>query len=772
MFLDSATQFWSYWGLRISVLVSLAVYALLGLLSVTRRRSASGSLRILQWALGAILWTFYQFAEIAATNALGNLSLSGADASGEEEQEQQLTAFWAPFLLIHLGGPDNLSAYALEDNMFSLRKTVEMALQLVGVMYAIWNYIYRGRRSRVLLAASAIVFVDGAARYVERACALWRANLDNMQEQEQDDYSSKKPAEPAGSSSSARVCSSSRSRSSSSWAAAVEVESTISMYKEGRALDDGEALLLAQDLFHVWRRFLVDSSVDQQSPWQRASEKLLSLRWSSMCKVVEMELSLMYEVLYTKATVAHTWPGYLIRFTSPVCSAAAASLFWLHRDRGHGRRPIGASFVGITYLLLGAAFALDVVWLLRALGSTWTYAFLKKTNNLAPRRRPWAWFHHQALFAGWWLRLHRAVVYLDPLRLFGIDPVDYRLWSGTIGRYNLLHECTAPRRPWRRWLATKLGLQDNKYLSELPPGVKRLLFERVQRILPTAGDNPGPRRPPRPDGGDTYTMVDITTCWGQEALRRGAYLFRGRGPDGQRQPILGREFEKDVLVWHIATCIFLSRAMVRKEVANSPVHAPAIEAMSEHLMFLVAERRQMLPGLVLHSQLEETRRALEEIWNDGREGTTTSAAGGGHQDDEDKLAWLVRQKRKHDRSWLETQGSRRLVLDAAEVADALTKGSLRQRQVAPMLHLIFNVWVDKLLYAAVRCSRESHAKQLSSGGELTTLLWIVIQHAGPFRIGQQKPGYQQDSKKPEPKKEEDSKKPDEEELYGLVDLHQ
>lgn len=70
-----------------------------------------------------------------------------------------------------------------------------------------------------------------------------------------------------------------------------------------------------------------------------------------------------------------------------------------------------------------------------------------------------------------------------------------------------------------------------------------------------------------------------------------------------------------------------------------------------------------------------------------------------------------------------------------------------------MLELIFNVWVDKLLYAGVRCSRESHAKQLSAGGELTTVLWIIIQHAGPFRIGEEKP----DSKKPEAKKPEKKK---------------
>jgi hypothetical protein len=53
-----------------------------------------------------------------------------------------------------------------------------------------------------------------------------------------------------------------------------------------------------------------------------------------------------------------------------------------------------------------------------------------------------------------------------------------------------------------------------------------------------------------------------------------------------------------------------------------------------------------------------------------------------------------------------------------------------------LLELMFDVWVDKMLYAATRCSKDSHAKQLGRGGELTTILWIVAEHAGPFRIGE------------------------------------
>ena len=38
------------------------------------------------------------------------------EEGGSMNANSELTAFWAPFLLLHLGGPDSITAYALEDN--------------------------------------------------------------------------------------------------------------------------------------------------------------------------------------------------------------------------------------------------------------------------------------------------------------------------------------------------------------------------------------------------------------------------------------------------------------------------------------------------------------------------------------------------------------------------------------------------------------------------------------------------------------------------------
>jgi len=411
MILAQLLQWWSEWGFRIAVVSSLGANLVVGILSGTRRRSAPRWL----WALlgevaKLVVWLAYQVAEAATTSALGSLSLCGSDAS---EEEKQVVAFWAPFLLLHLGGPDNLTAYALEDNKISNRKWLEIVVRILGVIYTIYNNTHRGGRSwALLLAASVVMLVAGVVRYVERAYALRKANLDSMQED----------------------ASSSSSKDDDFKMLKCRIKRT---KRQGRSLRDGEALLLAQDLFPIWRHALVDSSVQPASisPRQEASEMILSeWDWESMCMVAEMELSLIYEFLYTKAILAHTWHYYLIRLLSPLFTAAAAFLFcfWLHPDKqqqGDDGHRVRGSFVGITYALLAITFLMDVAWLMRALGSTWAYAYF------------------QAAGRRWWCSIHRIVVRLDPLQLFCRDPVSHRRWSGTIGRYNLLDECKA--RPWR-----------------------------------------------------------------------------------------------------------------------------------------------------------------------------------------------------------------------------------------------------------------------------------------------------------------------------------
>uniref|UniRef100_A0A0D9ZGR1 DUF4220 domain-containing protein n=1 Tax=Oryza glumipatula TaxID=40148 RepID=A0A0D9ZGR1_9ORYZ len=163
-------------------------------------------------------------------------------------------------------------------------------------------------------------------------------------------------------------------------------------------------------------------------------QEILPKTWDenrTLYKVVEMELSLMYDILYTKAAMVHTWGCYAIRVAFPFTGATAFLLFWFHSEDG---QPTADVF--ITYILLAGTIILDIIWLLKALVSTWTYSFLND--------RPRIWLHHALLCSGKWRLLRRLIVSLNLFRfLLNKEPTSYRMWSGTMGQYNILHECTS-----------------------------------------------------------------------------------------------------------------------------------------------------------------------------------------------------------------------------------------------------------------------------------------------------------------------------------------
>ena len=44
------------------------------------------------------------------------------------------------------------------------------------------------------------------------------------------------------------------------------------------------------------------------------------------------------------------------------------------------------------------------------------------------------------------------------------------------------------------------------------------------------------------------------------------------------------------------------------------------------------------------------------------------------------------------------------------------------------MEMIFQVWVEMMIYVAEHSSRDSHARQLSHGGEFITIAWLSLHH--------------------------------------------
>lgn len=256
--------------------------------------------------------------------------------------------------------------------------------------------------------------------------------------------------------------------------------------------------------------------------------------------------------------------------------------------------------------------------------------------------------------------------------------------------------------------------QHSRCISELERRAQKVLFERIQQRLSGSAD----RR---------YSMEDITTLWGQEAVKRRRKRDKLKGI---KLGIFGREFQEDVLLWHIGTTIFLARSDRQLLKDKADKYLGAVEALSDYLMFLLAVRPSMLPGLELRKLFEVTCKALKDSGVRRKAGEKCVPC---HAARKAKLAELV-QKEMSGHNQASVDANRRLIFVACQLATELLK--VKKDQMEELLDLMFDVWVDKMLYAATRCSKDSHAKQLARGGELTTILWIVAEHAGPFQIGE------------------------------------
>ncbi|XBI97665.1 hypothetical protein VPH35_017999 [Triticum aestivum] len=670
-------DFWINWASQIGVLVSLGCQIILHLSANVRRWSGSFLPRV-------PLWLAYQLADTTATYAAGQLLYSSSTP-----QDHQLVAFWAPFLLLHLGGPDNITAYALEDNKFWGRHLLSFLVQVAGATYVFYKHIVGGEIFFTL--AATLVLVVGVAKYFERTCALRSANFSSLQ---------------------------------SSFKAQARDKHHKHFYIEHQDwyndLEDELVLQRAHSLFHICKRGIVDSvvEVDPDGPTEVESQEKEIIRGlrgnpEQMWRVMEMELSLMYDILYTKAGVIHSMVGYCIRVMSPLAIATSIVLFQLS-----GKDSYSQLDVDITYTLLGGALVLEMKSLLGALGSSWALAFLCSTR--------WDWLRHSVLCTGRWHQVRRSVISFRrswPGKI--IMKGSSREWSGTMGQHNMLRFRAGQVDPMSRRLGNlfkmlRLGEQwDRRYYS-----CTVVVPENVMKCAQKVGI--------WVSRGDINTMGVLRHNWGESAPANRIYpgLYK------KLEEYHGVDFHESVICWHIATDLILAKEEKEKEHFAADKHVQTVRALSNYMMFLLVNRPYMLPGLPHNWLYKQTCTNLDKICDDydlvGSLGdslwTVLKKLLGLHHHRvlessglEKKLADDILELRKgHTGSGSETPR----LLYARNIANII----LDSEVVDDKVRLLLDLWVDFLAYAANRCIRESHAQKLSTGGELVTIVWLILEH--------------------------------------------
>jgi hypothetical protein len=160
--LDNLSQdvevLWNEWQLRVLMLLSLFLQIFLTICG-NQRKNTVGVL------LGTFLWLAYLSADWVATFSLGILARSEADST----YPNSIPLFWAPILLVHLGGPETITAYSIDQvNKLWLSRLLELVTH-VGVASYVMFRLWR-KNSMTLVAIP--IFISGIIKYAERIWAF------------------------------------------------------------------------------------------------------------------------------------------------------------------------------------------------------------------------------------------------------------------------------------------------------------------------------------------------------------------------------------------------------------------------------------------------------------------------------------------------------------------------------------------------------------------------------------------------------------------------
>ncbi|KAI4381074.1 hypothetical protein MLD38_007188 [Melastoma candidum] len=388
-------------------------------------------------------------------------------------------------------------------------------------------------------------------------------------------------------------------------------------------------------------------------------------------RIAEIELGFMYDALYTKSPVIYSKAGLMVRFFS---------FFWLlvtlfgflsasrNLPPWYGIR----AYKRFTLSVLVLAVLLELYQIMSLPFSDW--AIVKIANH-----RNWP--------------LSESL-----LKVLGsVSFQRWRKWSDTVDQFNLL-DFSLRGCDWTKCINFLKYHGINVYLQrswshyrmgpvKVPPRLKERVIVELSKFDEVRKSRPFTQR-------------------GQWTLER----FEATDLKGSIQ----KGFDKCIVVWHLATdmCYHSNDFVSSSELCSFS------KLLSDYMVYLLALHPNMLStitgNIVLgHSlkRINEFRKAQRDV-NSGKE-----------------LAQVIlRTTEPRTTRSTSTKGTEALITSKWDVlGEARELASSLQRKTDPWT-LIFSMWMEMLCYAAYNCQVTYHKEQLRRGGELITIVWLILSH--------------------------------------------
>ncbi|XP_062117664.1 uncharacterized protein LOC133831405 [Humulus lupulus] len=364
---NEVSKIWSEWQLRCCIIFSLFLQAFLVCFAPLRQRSRSTLLLFL-------VWSAYLLADWVAAAAIGLIIQSQTDLCESNNASDDLFAFWASFLLLHLGGPNSITSFALEDNELWLRHLFGLVLQVWGAAYSLYITLPDNK----LLLPTLIVYVVGTVKYGERTRALYlgssdRFGVSSLPEPEPGpDYE-----EAAGAEAEAEAEVVTTTNNEPIPVADDHQGSTLSGDSDGTKM-----LTIANKLYESFIKGFFVGLVPSPECQGSSRSTFLSLDDDHIgaFRIMEYELSFLYENLHTKVVMACGRLGYILGLISFCFIVSSCMIFAFSVDK----HEFDKFDTGVTYALLFGAIVLDFLSFVELISSDWNLALVaqRKISNL------------------------------------------------------------------------------------------------------------------------------------------------------------------------------------------------------------------------------------------------------------------------------------------------------------------------------------------------------------------------------------------------------
>ncbi|KAG2666290.1 hypothetical protein I3760_15G051300 [Carya illinoinensis] len=668
---------WEIWNVRGVILFSLSLPIVL-FLGAPMRKCTGNKLFTL------IIWGSYFLADWAANFTIGLITSSRN--SCKIIQRNDLLAFWAPFLLLHLG-------YELW-----LRHFLALIFQVFTSFYVFLETL----PSNKLWLPTSLIFLAGVIKYSERTRSLYRASWGTCRETmltEPDPGPEYAKLMEAFSSKKLAGLPTKMSRKEDAGLKQLKSAFYSSQPREKEVLDDFEVVKYGYHFFKIFKGLIVDLISHNDRNESRVFFNGRSPE--DALKVLEIELNFIYKVLYTKFVVIHDLIGYLLRFVSSLSQG------------------LDKFDIRLTYTLLLGALSLEAIALFNLILSDWTTASLDKIKPNTNSSVLWTIFEKYLKFRS--LRWSKCKDESGKEFSKRAPSVLLRRWSESVVGFNLITYCLKQlpktsneendqcfldiykkttymlhhvgkycRKEVVDCLGAKDFLDEWKYASKNP--FTKDLWEFIFLEL-------------RQKSGEADEPENIKTI----SSARGAYVLQEIIYSNEGGEVYGKlitdyienvTFDESLLLWHIATELCYHESQRKDD--DYQHHKFISKLVSDYTLYLLVMKPTMMSAVAGIGQIRYRDTCAEAKRFFRNKGLGPN--------DEEKLACEC------------------LLAVNTEVKPVHVKGD--RSKTEKKWEVINKVWVEMLSYASNHCRPDAHAQQLSKGGQLINLVWLLMAHFG------------------------------------------